>query len=170
MKSKGILFLSNGHGEDSINCQILKALRASGAEVDVSAMSVVGDGAAYSRSTVPIIGPTSQMPSGGVFDMNPLFFAKDVGTRLIALTCQQLQAVWRHSRHCGLVVATGDIVAAAIAHASNRPYIIFLSAHSSYYEGRVDLGSILLQLLCSEKCLAVFTWQTIFNPKSGFAF
>jgi len=46
MKSKGVLLLSNGHGEDAINCQILKALRASGADVDVSAMSVVGDGAA----------------------------------------------------------------------------------------------------------------------------
>lgn len=54
-------------------------------------------------------------------------------------------------------MATGDIVAGAIAHASNCPYIIFLSAHSSYYEGRVDLGLILWQLLCSEKCLAVFT-------------
>jgi len=157
MKSKGILFLSNGHGEDAINCQILKALRASGADVDVSAMPVVGDGAAYSRSTVPIIGPTSKMPSGGVFYMNPLFLLKDIGSGLIALTWQQLQAVWRHSPHCDLVVATGDIVAAAIAHASNRPYIIFLSAHSSYYEGRVDLGLILWQLLSSPRCLAVFT-------------
>lgn len=157
MKSKGILFLSNGHGEDAINCQILKALRESVADVDVSAMPIVGDGAAYRRSTVPIIGPTSQMPSGGVFYMNPLFLLKDIGAGLIAVTWQQLQAVWRHSRHCDLVVATGDIVAAAIAHASNRPYIIFLSAHSSYYEGRVDLGLILWQLLCSEKCRAVFT-------------
>jgi len=55
------------------------------------------------------------------------------------------------------VVATEDLVAEAQAHASNRPYIIFLSAHSSYYQGRVDLGLILWQLLCSEKCLAVFT-------------
>jgi len=46
MKSKGVLFLSNGHGEDAINCQILKALRASGADVDVSAMLIVCDGAA----------------------------------------------------------------------------------------------------------------------------
>ncbi len=89
--------------------------------------------------------------------MNPLFFLKDIGAGLIALTWQQLQAVWRHSRHCNLVVATGDIVAAAIARASNRPYIIFLSAHSSYYEGRVNLGLILWHLLCSDKCLAVFT-------------
>ena len=86
MKSKGVLFLSNGHGEDAINCQILKALRASGAEVDVSAMPIVGDGAAYSRSTVPIIGPTSKMPSGGVFYMNSLFLLKDIRAGLIAVT------------------------------------------------------------------------------------
>ncbi|WP_341739996.1 lipid-A-disaccharide synthase-related protein [Microcoleus sp. CAWBG640] len=35
--------------------------------------------------------------------------------------------------------------------------IIFLSAHSSYYEGRVNLGFILPRLLSSPKCLAVFT-------------
>ncbi|MGB3263086.1 MAG: lipid-A-disaccharide synthase-related protein [Microcoleus sp.] len=157
MKSKRVLFLSNGHGEDAINCQIIEALRASAAGVDVSAMPIVGDGAAYARSAAPIIGPTSQMPSGGVFYMNPLFFLKDVGAGLIALTWQQLQAVWTHSRRCDLVVATGDIVAAAIAHSTSRPYIIFLSAHSSYYEGRVNLGLILWQLLASENCVAVFT-------------
>ena len=91
---------------------------------------------------MPIIGLTSKMPSGGVFYINPLFLLKDIRAGLIALTWQQLEAVWRHSRHCDLVVVTGDIVAAAIAHASNRPYIIFLSAHSSYYQGRVDLGLI----------------------------
>jgi uncharacterized protein (TIGR03492 family) len=157
MKSKSVLFLSNGHGEDAINCQILNALRASSSDIDVSAVPIVGDGAAYGRSGVPILGPTSKMPSGGVFYMNPLFLLKDIGAGLIVLTWQQLQAVWTHSRHCDLVVATGDIVAAAIAHASNRPYIIFLSAHSSYYDGRVNLGLVLWKLLSSPRCLAVFT-------------
>ena len=157
MKSKGVLFLSNGHGEDAINCQILQALRASSSDVDVAAMPIVGDGAAYARSGVPIIALTSKMPSGGVFYMNPLFLLKDLGAGLIALTWQQLRAVWRHSRHCDLVVATGDIVVAAIAHTTNRPYIIFLSAHSSYYEGRVNLGLVLWKLLSSPRCLAVFT-------------
>ena len=157
MISKGILFLSNGHGEDAVNCQIVQALKASGADVDVSAMPIVGDGAAYSRSRVPMIGPTSPMPSGGVFYMNPLFFLKDVRAGLIRLTLQQVKAAWRHSQRCDLVVTTGDIVAAAFAHATGRPYIIFLSAHSSYYEGRVDLGFILNYLLSSEQCLAIFT-------------
>ena len=55
------------------------------------------------------------------------------------------------------MVATGEIVAEAIAHASNRPYIIFLSAHSSYYQGRVDFGLLMWQLLCSEKYLGVLS-------------
>lgn len=59
------------------------------------------------------------------------------------------------------MVATGDLVAEDLAHASNRPYIIFLSAHSSYYQGRVDLGLILWQLLWSEKCLAVFSREAL---------
>jgi len=67
MKSKGVLFLSNGHGEDAINCQIIQALRASSSDMDLAAMPIVGDGAAYARSGVPIIAPTSKMPSGGVF-------------------------------------------------------------------------------------------------------
>ncbi|WP_377475866.1 MAG: hypothetical protein P2A85_23935 [Microcoleus anatoxicus] len=93
MKFKGLLFLSNGHGEDAINCQILSALRASGSDVDVAAMPIVGDGAAYARSGVQMIGPTSKMPSGGVFYMNPIFLVKDIGAGLIALTWQQLRAV-----------------------------------------------------------------------------
>ena len=126
MKSKEILFLSNGHGEDAINSQIVHALRASAPNIDVSAMPIVGDGAAYSRSTIPIIGPTSPMPSGGVFYMNPLFFLKDVRAGLVRLTVRQLRAALTHSQGCDLVVTTGDIVAAGFAHATRRPYIIFL--------------------------------------------
>ena len=157
MKSKEILFLSNGHGEDAVNCQIVQALRTSAPDIHVSAMPIVGDGAAYSRSTVPIIGPTSPMPSGGVFYMNPLFFLKDVRAGLVSLSLKQLKAVRAHSPRCDLVVTTGDIVAAGFAHATGRPYIIFLSAHSSYYEGLADLGFLLNYLLLSEQCLAIFT-------------
>ena len=76
------------------------------------------------------------------FTWIPCFCSKILGSGWLRWRKQQLQAVWTHSRRCDLVVATGDIVAAAIAHASNRPYIIFLSAHSSYYQGQVDLGLI----------------------------
>ena len=100
--------------------------------------------------------------------MNSLFLLKDLGAGLIALSWQQLRAVWRHSRHCDLVVATGDIVVAAIAHTTHRPYIIFLSAHSThstYYEGRVNLGLVLWKLLSSPRCLAVFTKKMGLKPR-----
>jgi hypothetical protein len=57
--------------------------------------------------------------------MNPLFLLKDIRAGVIAVSWQQLQAVWRHSRRCDLVVATGDIVAAAIAISQQPPLYNF---------------------------------------------
>jgi uncharacterized protein (TIGR03492 family) len=152
-----VLFLSNGHGEDLINSQVIQAFTQSCPEVEVSAMPTVGAGNAYRRLGVPIIGPTSPMPSGGVFYMKPLFLVKDIWAGLIGLTWKQLRAVWAYSGSCDLILATGDIVVAAIAHSTRRPYAVFLSAYSSYYEGRLRLGFILPHLLNSPRCLAVFT-------------
>jgi len=89
--------------------------------------------------------------------MNPLFFLKDVRAGLVRLTWRQLQAAWKHSSRCELVVTTGDLIAAGFARSTGRPYIIFLSAHSSYYEGEVYLGFLLNYLLSSEQCLGIFT-------------
>ena len=72
--------------------------------------------------------------------MNPLLLVKDIWAGLIALTWQQLRAVRQHSRRCDLVVATGDIVAAASASFTDRPYVIFLSAHSSYMDDLISTG------------------------------
>ena len=157
-KKKQILFLSNGHGEDVSNCQILKALiDLTSDELKLAAMPIVGNGDAYRREHVPIICPVSSMPSGGVFYMNPQFLLKDLAAGLISLTWQQLQAVRKYAQHCNLIVAVGDIVVAAIAHFSGCPYVIFLSGYSSYYEGRLRLNPILWQLLQSSQCIKVFT-------------
>lgn len=152
-----VLFLSNGHGEDICNSQILKSFTELQPEAKVAAMPIVGDGDAYRRLGVPIIGPTSRMPSGGVFYMNPLFFLKDIKEGLVSLTCQQLKAMRAYCPKCDLIVATGDIVVAAIACLMQRPFVVFLSAYSSYYEGKLRLGFLNWQLLNSPRCLRVFT-------------
>lgn len=156
MKTKNILFLSNGHGEDTHNCQIIKAFTKICPDVKLSAMPIVGAGNSYKSLGIPIIGPTANMPSGGFFYLNPLFLFKDVGQGLIGLTWQQLQAVWKFARNGGLIMATGDIVVAAIAYSTKLPYCVFLSADSSYYEGRINLGLILPKLLNNSRCLKVF--------------
>ncbi|MGB3513926.1 MAG: lipid-A-disaccharide synthase-related protein [Microcoleaceae cyanobacterium] len=156
MKTKNILFLSNGHGEDTHNCQIIQAFSKICPEAKLSAMPIVGAGNNYKNLGIPIIAPTANMPSGGFFYLNPLFLFKDVGQGLISLTWQQLQAVWKFSKNCDLIMATGDIVVAAIAYSTKLPYVVFLSADSSYYEGQINLGLILPKLLNNSRCLKVF--------------
>ena len=157
MKTQNILFLSNGHGEDTHSCQIIKAFTKICPDAQLSAMPIVGAGNSYKNLGIPIIAPTANMPSGGFFYLNPLFLFKDVGQGLISLTCQQLQAVWKFAKNCDLIMATGDIVVAAIAYSTKVPFVVFLSADSSYYEGKINLGLILPKLLNSSRCLKVFT-------------
>lgn len=154
---KRVLFLSNGHGEDVCNREIIKAFTQACSNVEVVAMPIVGEGEAYRSLGIPIIGPTQQMPSGGVFYMNPLVLWQDIWSGLINLTWRQLKAVWQYSRNCDLIFATGDIVVVAIAYLTQSPYLVFLSGNSSYYEGRLNLGLILPQLLKSKRCLKFFT-------------
>ena len=156
MKTKNILFLSNGHGEDTHNCQIIKAFTKISSDTNISAMPIVGAGNSYKNLNIPIISPTANMPSGGFLYLNPLLLFKDLGQGLISLTWQQLQTVWKFAKNCDLIMATGDIVVAAIAYSTNLPYVVFLSADSSYYEGRINLGLILPKLLNNSRCLKVF--------------
>jgi uncharacterized protein (TIGR03492 family) len=157
--SKQILCLSNGHGEDLITGQIIQAMRQDQpqSKIKIAAMPIVGSGNAYQKLGVPMIGPTQTLPSGGVFYMNPFMLVRDLWSGLISLTWQQLRAVWQYSRACDLLLVTGDIVVVAIAHLTGRPYMVMLCAHSSYYEGRVELGWLLWRCLSSARCLAVFT-------------
>ncbi len=157
MKTKKILFLSNGHGEDTHNYQIIQALRKICSDINISAMPIVGAGNSYKNLGIPIIGPTVNMPSGGFFYLNPLFLFKDLRQGLIGTTWQQLQAVWKFAKSCDLIMATGDIVVAAIAYSTKLPYLVFLSADSSYYEGEINLGKIKPKLLNNSRCLKVFS-------------
>lgn len=156
MTTKNILFLSNGHGEDTHNCQIIKAFTKISPDINISAMPIVGVGNNYKNLNIPIIGPTANMPSGGFLYLNPLLLFKDLGQGLISLTWQKLQTIWKFAENCDLIMATGDIVVAAIAYSTKLPYVVFLSADSSYYEGRINLGLILPKLLNNSRCLKVF--------------
>jgi len=155
--NKNILFLSNGHGEDTHNCQIIKAFTKICPDTNISAMPIVGAGNSYKSLNIPIISPTANMPSGGFLYLNPLLLFKDLGQGLISLTWQQLQTIWKFAKNCDLIMVTGDIVVAAIAYSTKLPYVVFLSADSSYYEGRINLGLILPKLLNNSRCLKVFT-------------
>ena len=157
MNNKRILFLSNGHGEDTCNSQIIKALLSLDSSVKMAAVPIVGQGHIYQRLNIPILTPTQTMPSGGFLYMNPLVFLKDLSSGLLGLLGKQLITIWKEAKNYDILMVTGDIVVAAIAYSTQKPYVIFLSAYSSYYEGKLNLGLILPYLLNSPRCLAVFT-------------
>ncbi len=157
MNNKRILFLSNGHGEDTCNGEIIKALLSLDINLKMAAVPIVGEGNIYRRLGVPILTPTRTLPSGGFLYMNPFVFLQDIASGLIGLLGKQLQMIWKAAPHYDILMVTGDIVVAAIAYLTKQPYIIFLSAYSSYYEGKLNLGLILPYLLNSDRCLAVFT-------------
>ncbi len=154
---KRILFISNGHGEDNHSSHIIQSLWELRPDVEIAAMPIVGQGEAYRRLNVPIIGPTQTMPSGGFTYMNRLLLLGDIRAGIIGLTWEQLRAVQRYAPTCDLIHATGDQVGQAFAYLSGKPFVSFISPLSSLYENHLHLGPIISRLLKSRRCLTVFT-------------
>ena len=152
-----VLFLSNGHGEDLNASLILAALRSLEPSLQIGAMPLVGMGNAYRRLSVEIIGPTQNLPSGGIIYLNPWNWVKDITSGLIGLTLQQIKAVFREKTNCDLLIAVGDIVPIAIAYLTGRPFVAFIVSTSSYYEGKLRLPWITEFCLRSPRCQRVFT-------------
>ena len=157
MNNQRILFLSNGHGEDTCNGEIIKPLLSLDTNIKIAAVPIVGEGNIYKELGVTILTPTRTLPSGGFLYMNPLVFLQDIASGLIGLLGKQLKIIWKQAKDYDILMVTGDIVVAAIAYFTKKPYIIFLSAYSSYYEGKLNLGLILPFFLNSPRCLAIFT-------------
>lgn len=170
--TRRVLFLSNGHGEDLNASLVLKALRHVAPEIETAAMPIVGEGKAYEKLGVKIIGPTQQLPSGGFNyinfgrllnpvnwwrDTNPVSLFKDLLSGLIELTWGQFQAVQRYSPTCDLLFACGDIVPIVFAWLTGRPFLVFLVSTSSYYEGKVKLPWLAQWGMKSPTCLGILT-------------
>ena len=50
-----LLLLSNGHGEDTHNCQIIKAFTKISPDTSISAMPIVGVGNSYKNLSIPVM-------------------------------------------------------------------------------------------------------------------
>ncbi|MBD2136669.1 hypothetical protein H6F32_03475 [Anabaena sp. FACHB-1237] len=184
-----LLVLSNGHGEDIIAVRIIQALRNLSTPVTpitISALPIVGEGLAYQKINVPIIGKVQNMPSGGFIYMDSKELMRDVSGGLVQLTWSQIQTVrgWaRHKRglnHKNIILAVGDIVPLLFAAVSGANYAFVGTAKSEYYvqdelgllsrESRLAFlehfsGSIYHPwerwLMGLKRCLAVFPRDTL---------
>jgi uncharacterized protein (TIGR03492 family) len=137
-----ILCLSNGHGEDAIALRILSALqqlspaRSSTSGLKLAALPIVGEGHAYRKAGIEIIGPTQTLPSGGFLYMEGKQLARDIQGGLVQLTRSQWRAIrdWSAGGEgAQLILAVGDIVPLAFAWRSGLPYAFVGTAKSEYY-------------------------------------
>ncbi|PSN10855.1 hypothetical protein C7271_25375 [filamentous cyanobacterium CCP5] len=141
MSSKRLLCISNGHGEDAIALRILQALAQQAPEIELGAIAMVGEGAAYRRAGISLVGPTQTLPSGGFIYMDRQQLAKDVGSGLVQLTWRQIQAARAWANQGGVVFAVGDVVPQLVAWLSGANYGAIATAKSEYWL-RDELGPL----------------------------
>jgi uncharacterized protein (TIGR03492 family) len=128
-----LLCVSNGHGEDSIAVRVLRELRRLPGAPSVSALPIVGEGGAFQKAAIPIVGPTQTMPSGGFIYMDSRQMVRDLQGGLVGLTLKQLQVVRQWGKAGGGILAVGDIVPLLMAWYSGAPYGFIGTAKSEYF-------------------------------------
>jgi len=135
-----LLCLSNGHGEDEIAVRILRELQHQQPSFEIAALPLVGEGFAYQKAQIPLIGAVKTMPSGGFIYMDGRQLVRDLKGGLVQLTRRQLQATqaWvaadkSTSPDKSLILAVGDIVPLIFAWLSRANYAFVGTAKSEYY-------------------------------------
>ena len=152
-----VLFISNGHGEDNHSAHVIRTLRKLAPDIDLAAIPIVGEGNAYRRLGIPILGPTQVLPSGGFTYVNRWLLFKDIQAGLLSLSLRQIKAIRRHGPEFDLVHATGDSVGQTCAYLTGRPFISFISCLSALYEGRLQTDFVMRFVVRSSRCRAVIT-------------
>ncbi|WP_342596577.1 lipid-A-disaccharide synthase-related protein [Cyanobacterium aponinum UTEX 3222] len=154
---KKILLISNGHGEDLNSSLIGEKLKILNPHFQVDSFPIVGEGKSYLNKNIPIVAPLQQMPSGGIFYLNPINFIKDLTSGLITLTIQQIVTINRIKNNYDFCVAVGDVVPLFFAYLTGKKFVSFLVANSSYYENHLKLPFLTKLILNSNRCLKIFT-------------
>ncbi|MDJ0679781.1 MAG: lipid-A-disaccharide synthase-related protein [Xenococcaceae cyanobacterium MO_167.B52] len=128
-----LLVLSNGHGEDVIATSIVKQLQLVTDKWEIWALPIVGEGYAYTKLQIPIIGRVAQMPSGGFVYMSKEHLWQDIQGGLVKLTLEQIKTVRQWSKEGDFILAVGDIVPLLFAWLSGSHYAFVGTAKSEYY-------------------------------------
>ena len=128
-----LLVISNGHGEDIIAVRIIEQLQIASKKLEISALPIVGEGYAYKKIDIPIIGKVQIMPSGGFVYMSKEQLFSDIKGGLLQLTIEQLKVVRQWGKLGYPIVAVGDIVPLLFARLSGSKYAFVGTAKSDYY-------------------------------------
>ncbi|HOM27763.1 MAG TPA: lipid-A-disaccharide synthase-related protein [bacterium] len=144
MKSLKLLFVSNGHFEDMMACQIIKHLKKNLPFVCIKALPLVGEGKAYISEGIPVLGPCKNLPSEGLIHFGFKYLLKDIKAGLIPLFIKQIKVLRKEGKNSDFIVAVGDIFLCALCGFFSGKKIIFASTAQSIYIRKIDRINIWL--------------------------
>ena len=131
-----LLVLSNGHGEDLIALQVMRALKARQPDLQLLVMPLVGVGSAFDaaerQGLLQRYGPRRPLPSGGFSNQSVSGLLQDLGAGLVQLSWRQWRLVRRWGRGGQPVLAVGDLLPLLLAWAGGGPYGFVGTPKSDY--------------------------------------
>ncbi len=152
--ARRLLFLSNGHGEDSLAVKVLDRLRGDPG-LEIAAWPMVGEGAAYRVRGVAIVGAPNRLPGCGLSLITWRYFWNDLRAGWIRTHWRQYRAARRLSGRFDLALVVGDIVPIAAAWLARLPFFLVGCAKSSYYHS-IHRYTALETRLLRRHCRRVF--------------
>ena len=107
-----ILFISNGHGEDTLGARLAQEFQKLCPDFELEAVPIVGAGNPYEQLGIRVLGPRWSPPSGGFTFTSLARFLADWQAGMRQKTHQQHWAVRRAK--ADVIIVVGDIYALAV--------------------------------------------------------
>ncbi len=154
-RPRRILFIANGHGEDSIAAAIIARLPG---DVAAEAYPVVGGGSAYD-GLCAVVGPRAHIPSEG-WRHTSGSVARDIRGGMLSSVWPALKFLRSVRGQYDRVVAVGDLVTPLMCRLSGLPIDIYLDVFKSGYAHHYSaaerwvIKSVARKVFCRDDMLA----------------
>lgn len=154
-----ILVLSNGRGEDSLAVTLIKSIEKLFLDkhlhhLSVDAFPIVGDGEAYRREGISVVGVGQHLPSRGFGGSHLSYLLEDVKAGLIKTAFKQVGMLREISKAYDIIISVGDIYPLILAAFFTKKLIFHVATAVSVSYKR--FGAIEIELF-KRKCKAFFT-------------
>ena len=133
---QNLLFLCNGHGEDTIAYKIMEALHEIKPEICLEVLPMVGEGKVFNKFVkdgwLTKIGPLTILPSGGFSNQSLNGLVMDLKSGLLRSLWKQWKVLHKSAREGKIIIAVGDLLPLLFAWASGADYLFIGTPKSDY--------------------------------------
>ena len=133
---QNLLFLSNGHGEDTIASKVMEALHEINPDISQEVLSLVGEGKVFTNfikdGWLSKIGFSTLLPSGGFSNQSLSGLILDLKAGLLISLWRQWILIHKAAKKGRIIVAVGDLLPLFFAWASGADYFFIGTPKSDY--------------------------------------